>query len=123
MYATLPPSLETYAPSMATRTAIERRQETHVERQHDIEDILSLGEYKVKKPTSIKEIVRQAIENLGYTIAGIEEKTIDEDGYKIKILTYELYEEIEDYAKLLQQEKEITKKLNLPEKNIVLELV
>lgn len=63
------------------------------------------------------------VENLGYTVADVQEDFFNDMGKNFQVITVEIYQEISDYAHLLQQEKEISKSLSLYDKNIILELV
>lgn len=69
----------------------------------------------------ITDIRTEIIDN-GFTIEQINIKTFEDNGV-YKICTIELKECIDDYTKLLKIEKQITQKLELSTRNIILELL
>lgn len=67
--------------------------------------------------------IAKEIASLGYSILNIEEKTFKDNDVIFQIFSVELRDEIEDYSELLQKEKIVSRKLNLYNKNIILEIV
>jgi len=63
------------------------------------------------------------INDLGYTIENITKREFNDFDKRFDIYTVELKNEIEDYNLFVQNEKIISKKLNLYTKNIMLEIV
>ena len=68
-----------------------------------------------------KELIHSEILKLGYSIVGEYESNIEDDGQNYIIYQIEL-EQTYDYNLTLQQEKDISSKLELYKNNIILEL-
>lgn len=67
--------------------------------------------------------IAREVQCYGYVIADIRENDFEEIGQSFKVYTIELRNEISDYNLLLKQEKDISKKLGLYDRNIILEIV
>ena len=79
--------------------------------------------YNFNMELSLDLEIAKEVKALGYNITEITESSFKELGETFKVYTVELAEEIEDYNALLQQEKEIKRKLGFYDKNIIMELV
>ena len=86
-------------------------------------NMLMLTKLEQNEALTLDLQIAKKIEGLGFRIADIKESSFEEMKTNFTVFTVELLENIEDYSALLQREKEISRSLELYEKNVILELV
>lgn len=71
----------------------------------------------------MKHRIQNVLKEYGYTVNTVTRSSFTEMGEEFNVFTVELNEMIDDYGALLKIEKEISHKMKLYDKNILLALL
>lgn len=71
----------------------------------------------------MKHRIQNVLKEYGYTVNTVTRRSFVEANTEFTVFTVELNEMIDDYDTLLKTEKEISNKMGLYDKNIILELL